>query len=42
MLLQNESLWDLLDKKDGEKAEIQERLRKSIQLYEQFLKRSGR
>ncbi|MHA2086319.1 MAG: hypothetical protein ACXABD_21450 [Candidatus Thorarchaeota archaeon] len=31
-----------LDSKDGEKAEIQEHLRKSAQLYERFLVQHGR
>jgi hypothetical protein len=41
-LLQNEEIQIKLKEKSGEKAEIQERLRKSMVLYEEFLKISGR
>ncbi len=41
-LSQNVEVQSNLSKNDGEKAEIQERLRKSLQLFEEFLKKTGR
>jgi hypothetical protein len=41
-LLHNDEIKGRLSDKSGEKAETQEKLRKSIQLYEQYLKESGR
>ena len=41
-LQQNEDSQTKLNEAGGEKAEIQERLRKSIALFEEYLKTSGR
>ncbi len=41
-LLQDIELQSLLNGRDGEKAEVQDRIRKSVKLYEVFLKEYGR
>lgn len=41
-LSQNEELQELLSKNDSEKALIQDHLRKSLGLFEDFLKTKGR
>ncbi|MGY5854072.1 MAG: hypothetical protein RTU92_10930 [Candidatus Thorarchaeota archaeon] len=42
LLSQKKDLQTKLDEKEGKKAEIQESLRKAVQLYETYLNQSGR